>query len=218
MKMLRYIALIALLTCIIVWYPFYFLPQPVYHTEIEEISHLCESLIDELNSYEDELDVPEDLPAKFIHFPEWMNALRITGLCSFLTGEALISPDLPAVSQPFVAVHEMMHLQSHAGEGAANIAAWEECISRGGAYAFSAHIWALRYGMGILRRDMPALYEKNMLRMNHKTLQFYRQAGGAYLYESQDGFLQKLYAFLGIERQIQDYEILAPYLAANVAE
>jgi hypothetical protein len=65
---------------------------------------------------------------------------------------------------------------------------------------------------------MPALYEKNMLRMNHKTLQFYRQAGGAYLYESQDGFLQRLYAFLGIERQIQDYEILAPYLAANVAE
>lgn len=206
-----------LLIYLVAWYPLYFLPQPVYASTPQEISRLCEALIDGLNAYEDEFPVPDDLPAKFIRFPEWMDALRISGLCSFPTGEALVSPSLEPVSQPFVAVHEAMHLRGVAGEGAANIAAWEECIRRGGAYTRSAQLWALRYGMGVLRRDAAALYEANMLRMRHVTLQHYREAGGAYTPVPPPAFLRSLYATLGIETAMQDYEILAPRLAAEYA-
>lgn len=205
--------LILLLGWFAVWWPLYFLPQPAYSAGSEEISRTCEALISELNA--SSFSAPGDLPAKFIRFPQWMDALNISGICSFLTGEALISPDVPPVSQPFVAVHEAMHLRGYAAEGAANIAAWEECISRGGVYAYSARIWALRYCMGILRQAAPASYEANMLRMNHETLQAYRQAGGAYTAPAQPQFLQRLYASLGIERALQDYEILAHYLAAK---
>lgn len=204
-----------LFICLTVWYPLYFLPQPVYTSTPQEISTLCEALIDDLNAYEDEFLVPNDLPAKFIRFPKWMDMLRISGFCSFLTGEALVSPELETISQPFVAVHEYMHLQGFAGEGAANIAAWEECIRRGGTYARSAQVWALRYGMGILRRDATALYEANMLRMNHDALQIYREAGGAYLPVAPSAFLRRLYEVLGIETTLQDYEILAPRVAAK---
>ena len=214
-KVLSCMVLILLLGWLSVWYPLYFLPQPAYAAGNAEIALLCEGLIDALNAHEDTFIPPGNLPAKFVRFPQWMDALGISGLCSFLTGEALISPDLSSVSLPFVAVHEYMHLRGHTGEGAANIAAWEECLSRGGAYAFSARIWALRYGMGILRQDAPALYEANMLRMSHETMQFYRQAGGAYVPPQQPLFLQKLYRVLGIESAISDYEILAPYLAAG---
>jgi len=209
--------LIMLMLSLSAWYPLYFRPQPAYAAKDVEIAVLCERLIDQLNASSGELLPPEDLPAKFIRFPQWMDALEISGLCSFLTGEALISPDLPPISQPFVAVHEWMHLRGYAGEGAANIAAWEECMLRGGAYAFSARIWALRYAMGFLRQNAPALYDSNLPHMNHGTLQFYREAGGAYTAAAQPVFLQRLYTFLGIENVMQDYEILAPYLAAKYA-
>jgi len=202
------ISLAALVVCIAVWYPLYFLPQPVYTAGPQEISALCVSLIDELNAAETDFHLPEDLPAKFIRFPQWMEALDITGLCSFPTGEALITPELDAASVPFVAVHEAMHLRGHAGEGAANIAAWEECMALGGSYARSARIWALRYGMGILRQDAPALYDANLPRMHHETLQTYRESGGAYSPGEQGPFMK----WLGIT---QDYEILAHYLAAK---
>lgn len=205
----------ALLSCLVVWYPLYFPAQPDYTSTPHEISRLCESLIDELNAYEDDFHVPDDLPAKFIRHPKWMDMLRISGLCSFPTGEALISPGLEPISQPFVAVHEYMHLRGFAGEGTANIAAWQECVNRGGAYTHSARIWALRYAMDILRRDESALYQMNMLRMNHETLQYYREAGGAYSPIPLPGFLRNLYKALGITASMQDYEILAPWLAAE---
>ena len=135
-----------------------------------------------------------------------------------MTGEALVTPELDEASLPFVAVHEVMHLQGYAGEGSANIAAWEECMTRGGAYAASARIWALRYGMGLLRTNDQALYESGLLRMSHETLQAYRETGGAYTPAPQPVFLSRLYAFLGIESAARDYEILAPYLAAEYVE
>lgn len=217
-KTLAKLLMCTLALSLAVWYPLYFLPRPAYHAGPQQVSALCEALIDELNASIAEFQPPGALPAKFVRFPEWMNALEITGLCSFLTGEALISPELETISRPFVAVHERMHLNGYADEGAANIAAWEECISRGGAYAASARVWALRYGMGLLRRTDPALYERNLLRMNHAALQAYRAAGGAWSPAPPPVFLQRLYAALGIETTLRDYEILASYLAAGMAQ
>ena len=217
-RVLSGIALAVLLACLAVWYPLYFLPQPEVSAENEAVARMCEALIDQVNAYDDAYSLPGDLPAKFIRFPQWMDALNIAGLCSFLTGEALVSPELDAASLPFVAVHESMHLRGIAGEGAANIASWEECMARGGVYAASARIWALRYGMGLLRENDHARYEACLLRMDHEALQTYREAGGAYTPATQPVFLYRLYTFLGIENVVQDYEILTPWLAAKYME
>lgn len=215
LKAISSLAIAGLLVYLAIWYPLYFLPRPTHAATPHQIAQLCSSLIDQLNASELSFPDADDLPAKFIRFPEWMNALNITGLCAFPTGEALITPELESVSRPFVAVHEYMHLQGYAGEGAANIAAWEECMAQGGVYADSARIWALRYGMGMLRRDAVDFYDAAMLRMNHETLQFYRQAGGAHSLVPHAKFLSKAYTALGIETALLDYEILASYLAAQ---
>lgn len=198
------------------WYPLYFTGQDEYTADASRIASLSDQLIDELNASSLAFDEMDDPPAKFVRFPGWMDMLGVSGICSFLTGEALISPELPPASIPFVAVHERMHLQGHAGEGDANIAAWRDCMARGGVYADSARLWALRYSMGMLKRDAYDLYEGCLARMNYRTLQFYREAGGAYSPAPLSAFLQRLYAALDIETAMQDYEILAPYLAAEL--
>jgi len=114
-----------------------------------------------------------------------------------------------------VAVHESMHLRGYAGEGAANIAAWNECMARGGAYAESARLWALRYGMGMLQREAPDMHDAALQAMNADTLRVYRECGGAYPEIAIHPLLRRIYAFLGIEKQTSDYEILALYLAAQ---
>lgn len=213
-----FLLLTAILGSMAAWYPLYFLPQPNDSAGHANIARLCEDLIHELNAKPEIYLPPDNLPAKFIRFPIWMDALRITGLCSFLTGEALVSPKTDPVSLPFVAIHEDMHLKGYAGEGAANIAAWEECCLRGGAYAFSARMWALRYGMGILYREAPGLYDAKLRLMHPEALRTYRESGGAYLPLDPPESLRRLQAFLGIEKALQDYEILACYLAAQYPE
>ena len=230
------------------WYPLYFAAQPAYSAGPVQLAALCQSLIDELNA--SEMDFPDiaDLPAKTARFPGWMEVLNISGFCSFFTGEAIVSPNLPLAALPFTAVHEQMHLQGIAGEGAANIAAWEACMELGGGYAASARLWALRYAMGELRktdqgfknaqqnpdrsmtklRHPPdqslilnqqtdrGLYNFCMQRMNSVTARAFRSAGGSYSPASPPAVLRAVCRLLGIERQVQDYEILAAYLAADL--
>lgn len=204
-----------LLLCAL-WLPLYSEPSE-YAVAGEQLAASCAELIDRLNASDPDFSrVPDDLPAKIISLPAWMDALEISGICSFMTGEALISPELPPVSMPFVAMHERMHLEGRAGEGAANIAAWEACMNRGGVYADSARIWALRYSMGLLRRMDPALHDFHLSRMNPRTLQLYRQAGGAYAPAPLPRALRALYRLLGVEASAQDYEILALHLAAQL--
>lgn len=200
------------------WYPLYAGDIPVPKATPAQIHTLCNELIDALNGSEVNFENTETLPAKYARFPVWMDAMNISGFCSFLTGEALVAPDLPAASLPFVAVHEDMHLHGHAGEGAANIAAWEKCMSLGGAYADSARIWTLRYGMGMLRREAPELYDGCLVRMDENVLWHYRAAGGAYTPEAPGKFLSFFCRLLGVGAQMQDYEILAPYLAVGFAQ
>ena len=101
---------------------------------------------------------------KAARYPEWMRALRVSGLFMPLTGEALTDGGAPAPLIPFTAVHELMHLRGIADEGAANIEAWRRCIDAGGPFADSARLWALRYALGRLGlADGPArlrIYEK----------------------------------------------------------
>ena len=74
-----------------------------------------------------------------------MRALSLAGLYAPWTGEALYDDTAPAAGQPFTAVHELMHMGGVADEGQANIHAYIACQRYGGAFAYSADLWALKY-------------------------------------------------------------------------
>ena len=74
-----------------------------------------------------------------------MRALSLAGLYAPWTGEALYDATAPAAGQPFTAVHELMHMGGVADEGQANIHAYIACQRYGGAFAYSADLWALKY-------------------------------------------------------------------------
>lgn len=178
----------------------------------------CEALIDALNEARPDFSVlPEDLPAKRISFPFWMRALGITGLFSFPTSEALISPELPNSAAPFVAVHEAMHAQGIAGEGLANIAAWEECMSRGGLYADSARLWALKYSMEAVCGVDPRACAQLQQRMHAHTFAAWREVGGGHRRGVDRRGAQAALSALGAGAAAGDYEILAVYLASRTA-
>lgn len=210
-KIIPALTFILIFACMTLWYPLYFPETSAPSANETALYASCLNLICKLNVMDEAFVLPEDLPAKPVHFSEWMHALKIGGICSFLTGEALYSPDLEPIALPFVAVHERMHLEGYADEGAANIAAWEFCIARGGAYATSAHLWALRYSMGLLSQ---ARREVLIEGMDMYTLQCYRSSGGAAISRTSVSFHAFL-SFLGIEKQTQNYENLAFYLAAD---
>ncbi|MBR1822251.1 MAG: DUF3810 family protein [Clostridia bacterium] len=157
-----------------------------------QLEWLCGQLIDALNAAE--LSFPEaaeslrrapeaaklpDAIVKGARYPEWMRAASISGLFVPLTGEALVDVTAPAPLIPFTAVHELMHLTGIADEGAANIAAWERCLSAGGAFADSARLWALRYAMGMLLRADDDAWQRAHEKMKDPLSQVFQLSGNA---------------------------------------
>lgn len=198
------------------WYPLYFAEAPLRITVTSaQLAASCRTLIDDLNA--DSLDfseVPDDLPAKYAAFPGWMQVLNLAGFASFLTGEALISPELPNAAVPFVAVHESMHTLGHADEGRTNLAAWAECLRRGGVYADSARLWALKDSLALLRRVDSGAWAAIRSELPPQLDRLISQLGGETAPPG-DGALAVL-APLGLAESVQSYEILALYLAAEM--
>lgn len=202
------------------WLPLYRIgPAPVYAATPAQLIASCEKLIAELNASELDFSIlPSDLPAKAIHFPIWMRALKISGLYAFPTGEALISPTVANCAAPFVAVHEAMHARFIASEGAANIAAWEECMRRGGLYADSARLWALKYSMAALYEIDPQAYAQCRRQMRQNTFAAYRQMGGGRAAAPERDGATAVFAALGVSHAATDYEILSAYLASGMPQ
>ena len=198
------------------WYPLYFAEAPLRITVTSaQLAASCRTLIDDLNA--DSLDfseVPDDLPAKYAAFPGWMQVLNLAGFASFLTGEALISPELPNAAVPFVAVHESMHTLGHADEGRTNLAAWAECLRRGELYADSARLWALKDSLALLRRVDSGAWAAIRSELPPQLDRLISQLGGETAPPG-DGALAVL-APLGLAESVQSYEILALYLAAEM--
>lgn len=157
----------------------------------DQLEWLCGELIDALNGSDLAVLAPEaalarapevaDMPGcavKAARYPEWMHAAGISGLFVPLTGEALADAGAPAPLVPFTAVHELEHLSGVADEGAANIAAWEKCLSAGGAFADSARLWALRYAMGLLRRADEAAWRRVGAKMKDALTRVFQMCGG----------------------------------------
>ena len=153
-----------------------------------QLERLCGELVDALNAspliFPDRAETLRAAPrvaglpgcaVKAARYPEWMRAAEISGLFVPLTGEALVDAGEPAPLVPFTAVHELTHLSGIADEGAANIAAWERCLSAGGAFADSARLWALRYALGLLRRSDSSAWLRSRAKMEgalERTFQF----------------------------------------------
>ena len=144
---------------------------------------------------------------KAARYPEWMRAASVSGLFVPLTGEALADASAPAALIPFTAVHELMHLEGVADEGAANIAAWQRCLEAGGPFADSARLWALRYAMGLLLDADGDAWQRARDKMKDPLAQVYQKSGGEVLPRAASYGLPRLAPTRG------DYAALAGWLA-----
>ena len=191
----------------LLWYPAYWAQAPEVRPAADpgQLEALCEELTDRLNGPVPELD--GDLPVKAARYPEWMRALGIAGLFSPWTGEVLVNPEVSPAALPFTCVHELTHLSGIADEGAANIAAWRECMRRGGAYAYSARLWALRYALQRLSEADPEACRRALARVDADLARLLVPLPGA--------GVNPLARLLGIGRLTSDYDALVDFLAAG---
>lgn len=164
---LRRLVWIAAAIFALLWYPAYWVRPAIEITpaNASSLEALCLWLIDtaddvpaRIEDWEDRAGEVSGMPGAVVkraRYPEWMRGLGIAGLFSPWTGEAIIDSALEPELQPFTCVHELMHLRGIADEGAANIAAYRACAARGGAFAHSARLWALRYATARLHAVDP---------------------------------------------------------------
>ena len=156
----------------LLWAPAYSLPARYAveeNADAAALAAVCDGLIECLNACEGfalsadlaaraleaarlaETPAPISAAPKPARYPEWMRAFSLAGLYVPWTAEALYEPTAPAAAQPFTAVHELMHAGGVADEGQANICAYVACHRYGGAFAYSADLWALKYAAEALR-------------------------------------------------------------------
>jgi len=185
-------ALAIVLALALLWGPGWIAPVGAStRAESGSLAELCAALIDRLNGScgpfprtgeaLDRAPVVAGLPGRVVkaaRFPGWMALAGAWGMFVPLTGEALVDPGMPAPLLPFTAVHELMHLTGIADEGAANLAAWERCLSAGGPFADSARLWALRYAMGQLLQQDEDAWLAARRRMGDGLLETFIRCGG----------------------------------------
>ena len=86
------------------------------------------------------------VPVKKLGWADMYSAMGITGFTMFLTGEAAVNPQIPAVSLPFTICHEMAHRMCIAQEQDANMAAFLACqVHSELPFQYSAYFMAYRY-------------------------------------------------------------------------
>ena len=172
---------------------------PVSSADAQPLEAMCAALVDRLNARPLAFSgsTSDDSRVKTANFPFWMRLMNISGIFIPVTGEILISPDAAPAALPFTIVHEKMHLRGIADEGEANIAAFRECRAAGGEAADSADLWALGYGLRILKRKDAAAFARIDAQMQPH--------------------LRRALRFFDVNAAPSDYENLSSYLAANPA-
>ena len=97
---------------------------------------------------------------KLSRFPKILHTLKIGGLYVPWTGEAIVSPNEPIFTMPFLATHELAHAAGIAREDEANFAAYQACMTGDARFQYAGTIYALRYSMDALRAiDMTKWFE-----------------------------------------------------------
>lgn len=144
----------------VIWLPCTFpLSTPPAAATESDVRSLCAELVDALNESDRNVQpVPEMLDAardvmkapaapKTARYPELLRTIKAAGIYIPITGEALVDITRPGASLPFTAAHELAHMLGTGDETEANLAAYQACVSYGGAFAYSARLWALKYAM-----------------------------------------------------------------------
>lgn len=97
-----------------------------------------------------------DLPVKELGWADMYTAMGITGYTMFLTGEAAVNPQIPAVGLPFTMCHEMAHRMCIANEDDANFAAFLACQAHSKTeFRYSGYMMAYSYCVNALNRISP---------------------------------------------------------------
>ncbi len=172
---------------------------PAPPADAQSLADMCAALVDRLNARPLAFSgsIGDDSRVKTANFPFWMRLMNISGIFIPITGEILISPDAAPAALPFTIVHEKMHLRGIADEGEANIAAFRECRAASGEAADSADLWALGYGLRVLKREDASACARIEARMQPH--------------------LRRAMRFFDVNAAPSDYENLSFYLAANPA-
>ena len=203
------------------WYPAYWMnPQGAYpEPEACQLEQQCLELIRALDASPLHFDSPysqagsvaglHTAVVKPARYPEWMRAMGISGMFSPWTGEVIVDPGISPALLPFTCVHELEHLKGVADEGAANIAAYRDCVSHGGMFADSARLWALRYALPRLRALDAEAADRVALHMDARLTQC---LGGT---EWTPALPHPLARILGIARQTTDYPLLTDWLCTQ---
>lgn len=210
---------------VLLWYPAYW-AIPASASEIPsamQLEWLADELIESLNASDLEFSSTETIvkraskiagfskiALKPARYPEWMHALHISGIYAPWTGEAIIDPTSPRAALPFTAVHELMHLQSIADEGDANIAAWYLCMEAGGEFADSARLWALKYTRNALIEVDQDAWSRLHNKMEGTLSSTFHTMGGNATTRNQNS----LFNALGLDDTTHSYERLVDHLAA----
>jgi hypothetical protein len=97
---------------------------------------------------------------KFARYPEILRALEIAGVYAPWTGEAIVSPDEPAFTLPFLAAHELAHASGFAREDEANYVAYRACMTGSARFRYAATIYAFRYAMDALKGMDPSAWSE----------------------------------------------------------
>ncbi len=124
-----------------------------------------------------------DTRLKPVGISEAMSYAHITGVYSYMTGEANINVDFPDFTLPFTAAHELAHQRGIAREDEANFVAFLVCIASDDAYIrYSGYMSMLRYvGNALYRADKDAYrtlvegYAPALLYENSAYAQFYQK-------------------------------------------
>lgn len=216
------------------WFPAYpASPSEVQTASAEDLNALCFTLIQRLNAadlrfsgYDSALaearaavagftgtNIPENA-VKVARYPEWMDALGVSGLYAFWTGEAIVHPRLVPAARIFTAAHELMHGQGIADEGRTNILAYEACRARGGEAAASADLWALKYAMRRLRTHSEDLWRERTVQMDYALVEVFASINGfTSEADASPGWLRRLSGLAGTVRPLSDYDALADHLS-----
>ena len=209
----------------LLWYPAYFTaPADAFPVpDARQIEALCERLSNVLTAspmrFPTASDAAATAPAtagmpearvKPARFPEWMAALRLSGVFVPWTAEVVVAPDAHPAFIPFTCVHELMHLRGIADEGEANIAAYRRCTASGGAFADSARLWALRYALAALARTDDSAFHRAIARLRPDMAALLTASAGD-LYTPPG----PLAALLGIADACSDYDALIGWLIAH---
>ncbi len=101
------------------------------------------------------------LPVKELGWADMYTAMGYTGFTMFLTGEAAVNPQIPAISLPFTMCHEMSHRMCIASEDDANFAAFLACQANAKAeFQYSGYFMAYRYCVNALSQISPQIAQQ----------------------------------------------------------